>query len=88
MHDDRLGGYFLVTASPLRDESGRIIGSVHVARDINEQKKAQEILRHLLESGDHERYLISCEIHDGLAQLLAGAHHAVRGLQLPEGKEP
>ncbi len=73
MCDERLGGHFLVTVSPLRDESGRIIGSVHVARDINEQKRAHEILRHLLEASDHERHLISCEIHDGLAQLLAGA---------------
>ena len=44
VHDDRLGGYFLVTVTPLRDESGQIIGSVHVARDINEQKKALEVL--------------------------------------------
>ena len=73
VHDDRLGGYFLVTVTPLRDESGQIIGSVHVAHDINEQKKSLEVLRHLLESSDHERQLISCEIHDGLAQQLAGA---------------
>jgi PAS domain S-box-containing protein len=73
VHDDRLGGYFLVTATPLRDESGQIVGGVHVARDITEQKKAQETLRHLLESSDHERHLVSCEIHDGLAQQLAGA---------------
>ena len=39
----------------------------------DEQKKAQEILRHLLESSDRQRHLISCEIHDGLAQELAGA---------------
>ena len=58
MHDDRLGGYFLITVSPLRDESGQIIGSVHVARDISQQKRAQEVLRHLLESSDHERHLI------------------------------
>ena len=71
--DDRLGGYFLVTVTPLRDESGEIIGSVHVARDITEQKNALETLRHLLEAGDHERHLISCEIHDGVAQQLAVA---------------
>lgn len=73
MFDDHLGGYFHVTASPLRDESGQIIGSVHVARDISEQKKALDVLRHLLESGDHERHLMGCAIHDGLAQQLAGA---------------
>ena len=66
VHDERLGGYFLVTATPLRDESGRVIGSVHVARDINELKMAQETLRRLLDDSDHRRHLISCEIHDGL----------------------
>jgi two-component system, LuxR family, sensor kinase FixL len=51
-----------------------------IIRDISERKKAQAALerergtlRHLLESSDHERHLISCEIHDGLAQQLAGA---------------
>jgi PAS domain S-box-containing protein len=73
VQDDNLGGYFLVTATPLRDEEGRIVGTVHVARDINEQKKAQEILRHLLEASDHRQQLVSCDIHDGLAQQLAGA---------------
>ena len=64
---------FLVTSSPLRDDAGQVIGSVHVARNITAQKKAQEILRHLLEASDHEHQLISYEIHDGLAQQLAGA---------------
>jgi len=73
VHDDCLGGYYLVTATPLRDEMGQTIGCVHIARDISEQKKAQEHLRHLLDASDRERHLISCEIHDGLAQQLAGA---------------
>jgi PAS domain S-box-containing protein len=49
-------------------------------RDISERKRAQEALhkqyrtlRHLLQSSDHERQLIAYEIHDGLAQQLAGA---------------
>jgi PAS domain S-box-containing protein len=45
VHEDRLGGYFLVTATPLHDESGQVIGSVHVARDITELKKAEAALR-------------------------------------------
>ena len=73
VHDACLGGHLLITATPLRDEAGQIIGSVHIARNINEQKKVEELLRHLLDASDRERHLISCEIHDGLAQQLAGA---------------
>ncbi len=32
---------FLITTSPLRDAADRIIGSVHVARDITERKRAE-----------------------------------------------
>ena len=40
-----LGRDFLVSASPLRDDRGNLIGSVHVARDITELKQAEEALR-------------------------------------------
>ncbi|MGO9109174.1 MAG: PAS domain S-box protein [Thermoguttaceae bacterium] len=47
---------------------------------VAERKRAQEALakeyhnlKHLLQSSDHERQLIAYEIHDGLAQQLAGA---------------
>ncbi len=42
VHEDRLGGYFLVTCTPLTDKDGRLVGSVHVARDITESKRAEE----------------------------------------------
>ncbi|WAC04778.1 MAG: PAS domain-containing sensor histidine kinase [Methanoregula sp.] len=45
VHEDRLGGDFLVTVSPLRNANGIMIGSVHVARDITERKRAVESLR-------------------------------------------
>ena len=35
------GGVFLVSTSPLRDEDGRMYGSVHVARDITAEKEAR-----------------------------------------------
>jgi len=42
VHDDHIGVPLLVTCSPLKAEDGSMLGSVHVARDISEQKKAAE----------------------------------------------
>ena len=42
--EDCLGGHFLVSVSPLHDSEGKLIGSVHVARDINGRKQAEEAL--------------------------------------------
>ena len=39
---ERLGGDFIVSTSPLYDSAGQMIGSVHVARDITERKRAEE----------------------------------------------
>jgi PAS domain S-box-containing protein len=53
---------------------------IHLVRDTTERRQAQEALKkehrtlkHLLQSSDRERQLIAYEIHDGLAQQLAGA---------------
>ena len=50
VHEERLGGDFLVSCTALFDEEGVRIGSVHAARDITERKRAEEALRHA-----HER---------------------------------
>jgi len=47
IHEDRLGGDFLVSVTPMFDESGAIKGCVHVARDITEQKKRENELQRL-----------------------------------------
>jgi PAS domain S-box-containing protein len=39
--DDGLGGDFIVSTSPLYDSAGQLLGSVHVARDITERKRAE-----------------------------------------------
>jgi len=57
IYEERLGGDYWVTVSPLRDKEGTIIGSIHTARDITERKRTEEMIRirlDLLEySSDH-----------------------------------
>lgn len=45
IYEKNLGGYFLVSVTPYYDEQSRMFGSVHVARDINARKKAEEAVR-------------------------------------------
>ncbi|HJV67368.1 MAG TPA: GAF domain-containing protein [Geomonas sp.] len=45
IHEERLNADLLVTTSPLLDETGRRVGSVHVARDITERKRSEEVLK-------------------------------------------
>jgi PAS domain S-box-containing protein len=51
VHEEALGGDFIVSATPLKDDQGRMIGSVHVARNITVrkqmEKKLEEYSRHL-----------------------------------------
>lgn len=43
--EEFLDGIFDVTTTPLRNAEGQLTGSVHVARDITDRKKAEEALR-------------------------------------------
>ena len=42
VHEPRLGGHFLVSTTPRFDEQARLIGAVHVARDITQRKRDEE----------------------------------------------
>lgn len=64
----------------LFDQEGRLAEIQSVGRDVTERKQAQEALERerqslwrMLQASDHERQVISYEIHDGLAQYLAAA---------------
>ena len=50
--EKNLGGYFIVTASPIKDDNGNILGSIHIAHDITERKKIEEKLEKTLEEKD------------------------------------
>lgn len=45
IYEERLGGHFIVSVSPLFTPQGEVYGSVHYARDITERKKAEEYLK-------------------------------------------
>ncbi len=47
VYEPRLGGDFLVSTTPLRDDKGKLVGTVHVARNITERKKAEASLSNL-----------------------------------------
>ena len=44
VHEPLLGGDFVVSSTPLKNEDGQLIGSVHVARDITDRKKIERAL--------------------------------------------
>jgi light-regulated signal transduction histidine kinase (bacteriophytochrome) len=45
VHEPALGGYFIVSTTPLFGPDGHLIGSVHVAHDITERKRIEDELR-------------------------------------------
>jgi len=45
LFEQKLNGDFIVTTTPVLNKNGELIGSVHVAHDITERKKAEELLR-------------------------------------------
>jgi PAS domain S-box-containing protein len=45
IRDERWGSDFLITTTPLRNPQGEMLGSVHVARDITELKRAGQALK-------------------------------------------
>ncbi len=48
VHEERLGGDFEVSTTPMYDDQENVIGSVHVAHDITERRRTENIIRRSL----------------------------------------
>jgi PAS domain S-box-containing protein len=68
VHEEGLKADFLVTASPLHDSQGKVIGCVHVMHDITERKRAETALQLALKKLN---MLSSITRHDIQNQLMA-----------------
>ncbi|HNS35770.1 MAG TPA: PAS domain S-box protein [Mesotoga sp.] len=65
------GGHFLVTVTPLFDRKGRLIGGIHVARDITSRKQMEEALR----KSQEIYYSIVESMSDGIVVLDRAFHY-------------
>lgn len=45
IYEKNIGGFYIVSTSPLHDTRGCLIGSLHISRDINARKRAEDALR-------------------------------------------
>ncbi len=62
--EENMGGEFLVTCSPVHDAEGRVIGSVHMARDVRELKAKEKAIRELLAESDRARKALLSILED------------------------
>ncbi|MCE5326555.1 MAG: PAS domain-containing protein [Planctomycetaceae bacterium] len=81
VYEERLGGHFLISCTPMRDGQGRIIGTVHVARDITALKKTQEAL----EASEQRLQAQATELTRSNRDLEEFAHIASHDLKEPLG---
>jgi len=92
IHESHLGGDFIVSTTPLKDAKGKTIGSVHVARNITERKKAEDELssseakyRALVENADDAIILTDL---DGNPLYRNPAYFKSLGFEEKEKREP
>ncbi len=71
LFEKNLGGHVEVTATPFFDPDGTLIGSIHVVRDINKRKKAEEEKEEIISQ------LLQAQKLEEVGRLAAGIAHEI-----------
>ena len=75
------GKWLYFTASPIKDDTGEIIGAIETLRDVTDGKRMQDNLRYYLReitrAQEEERKRIARELHDVTAQALYALNRQV-----------
>lgn len=71
IYEENLGGYCEIIASPYHDQNGKLVGSVHIIRDINERRQAEKEREKLLSRLLHAQKL------ESVGQLASGIAHEI-----------
>jgi len=68
--DPHIGVPLLITVSPIFDEKGKIIGAVHIAKDITERKKLENLKDEFISTVSHELRTPLSIIKEGVSLVL------------------
>lgn len=73
---------FLVSGSPLFDESGKFRGAIAIFTDISAQKELErEVLRAVIRTQESERKRFAKDLHDGIGQILSASKMQLYSLE-------
>ncbi|AKB47299.1 sensory transduction histidine kinase [Methanosarcina sp. Kolksee] len=89
VHEDSLGGDFIVSVSPIHDYEGKIAGSIHVARNITERKRAElerEIIVEFLRLVNESRSTSEL-VHSSVKFFKGRSGFEAVGIRLREGED-